>query len=183
MKNEDTLNWCYGIAGASQLSGLIPFAPCFCAHRNINLVRGITQRSNMKVLTPLSLFSIITFFSICSNAQITWQQTNGPEGGAISAVCVDSIDHVLISTKAGGIFESGDSGTHWVARNEGLTTLFFRDIEAGSRGYAFALAQGSGIGIFRWKRGDVTNWRLLDTTARLSGITAMAVNRIGDLFI
>src|SRR6266545_3584000 len=65
--------------------------------------------SFMKILASVSLFLTFTIASLRADAQITWQQTHGPEGGAISTVCVDSIDHVLIATKAGGIFESADS--------------------------------------------------------------------------
>lgn len=137
----------------------------------------------MKSLTSAFVFSFLFFFSVLSDAQITWDQTKGPEGGAVSTICVDSIDHVFIATKAGGIYESADSGAHWIAHNEGLSTLFFRDLEAGSRGYAYALAQAPGIGIFRMKREDNTKWTLLDTTATFANVLAMAVTPVGDLFI
>jgi photosystem II stability/assembly factor-like uncharacterized protein len=136
----------------------------------------------MKVLRLISLFCILSLIPTRSGAQITWQQTKGPEGGAVSAVCVDSINHILICTKAGGIFESGDSGAHWLARNAGLPTLFFHNLEAGSRGYSYAMSNS--YGIFRMKREDNPSWVSLDTTADFAyAISDMAVDELGSLFI
>ncbi|MDP4198795.1 MAG: YCF48-related protein [Bacteroidota bacterium] len=136
----------------------------------------------MRNLISLLLITVCIVSGPSSRAQQSWTQTKGPEGGAISAVCVDSINHVFIATKAGGIYESQDSGTHWIPRNAGLSTLYFRDIQASAPDYVFAVSNQEGI--FRMKRQESPAWVLLDTTATFaSSIATLAITPNGDLFI
>src|SRR6185369_9440922 len=61
--------------------------------------------------------------STSSFATNTWQQSNGPYGGDVTAVAVDPTDSqsVYAGTLFGGVFKSTNGGADWTAVNSGLT--------------------------------------------------------------
>ena len=135
----------------------------------------------MKSLTSLflTLLSILSAWS-GAYAQTLWTQTNGPEGGSISSVCIDSTGHLLIGTEAGGVFESSDRGDHWSPRNTGLPSFHMRELESSPAGYIFAVTYDAGV--FRYRRTDQPHWTPLDTTFGFGSIYATAAPN-GHLFI
>ncbi len=69
-----------------------------------------------------------------------WTQTNGPEGGKITALVLNG-STVFAGTQGGGVFRSTDGGVNWTRASNGLlspdiTSLVFRDnaLYAGTAG-------------------------------------------------
>ena len=67
-----------------------------------------------KLLLILALLTL----TFTTNAQ--WTQTNGPEGGSISALVSNGIN-LFAASHGGGVFLSINNGNSWVAVNNGLT--------------------------------------------------------------
>ncbi len=68
----------------------------------------------MKYLYKLLVVS--TVFFVCSvQAQDSWEQTNGPYGGNIDALAINSSGHIFAGDNEGGVFRSTDNGGNWIA--------------------------------------------------------------------
>ena len=70
-----------------------------------------------------------TFFVISPNlfSQIRWERTNGPYGGTVRALAVDTMSGIVYaSTFGNGVFRSYDQGTNWQGVNDGLDGVFVR---------------------------------------------------------
>ena len=50
-----------------------------------------------------------------------WEQTNGPYGGTVNAIAVNSSGPIFVGTSNGGVFRSIDNGDNWTQVNTGLT--------------------------------------------------------------
>src|SRR5437868_6770844 len=94
------------------------------------------------------------------SAQILWTQTNGPEGGAVSSVTIDSSGRLFAGTEAGGVFGSPDQGSTWFARNAGLRSFHIRELESSPHGYIFGVTYDAGI--YRYFNDDLPHWTPLD---------------------
>lgn len=93
--------------------------------------------------------SVITFsIFLCpllTTAQDFWQRTNGPYGGTINSLAINSSGHIFAATNANGIFRSCDNGDSWTPINTGLTNLYFYSLAINSKGYLFAGTDGGEI--------------------------------------
>jgi photosystem II stability/assembly factor-like uncharacterized protein len=149
----------------------------------LNLINPNNHGSDdMKsLLFPLLIILSIISASTRANAQTLWTQTNGPQGGSLTTVCIDSTRHLLIGTEAGGIFESSDRGDQWFPRNAGLPSLHIRELESSAAGYIYATTTDAGI--FRYQRTDQSHWISLDSTFSFGAIYAMAAAPNGHVFI
>jgi hypothetical protein len=60
---------------------------------------------------PLSLY-----------AQNFWEQTNGPFGGTVAALAINSSGDIFAGIQYGGVYRSTDNGNNWIQINNGLPT-------------------------------------------------------------
>ena len=80
--------------------------------------------TNFKVggysFTPLTSISIPLFIILFTiNLQAQWVQTNGPNGGNVSAIVWDE-SRIYVGLSNGGVHISGDNGVSWTRSNNGL---------------------------------------------------------------
>ena len=78
-------------------------------------------------------------------AQDFWVQTNGPAGGAVTSLAIDSTGAVLAGTLSGGVFRSSDLGETWEQINNGLADTNVRTIAVSPGGSFFAGLDHSGV--------------------------------------
>ncbi len=127
------------------------------------------------------LLGLLLILPCVADAQVHWIPTNGPPGGAISTVCIDSNSRLFIGTEAGGVFESSNEGNKWFARNAGLHTFHMHELEANPRGYIFAVTYDNGVS--RWFRDDQPHWTFLDTTINFGAIYSLSCAPSGSVFL
>jgi photosystem II stability/assembly factor-like uncharacterized protein len=118
-----------------------------------------------------------------SRAQsIYWQQTNGPEGGLIPAVSIDSMGNVLAGTAAGGVYRSTDNAASWMPINNGLGAAHIKLLESSENGYVFALTYTNGM--YRYQVSDAQFlWNHLDSLKYGSEIVQMAIDPKGVIYL
>ena len=85
----------------------------------------------------------------------TWQKADGPYGGPVGPVAVDTNDYIFAATNGVGIHRSTDNGSTWSLMNNGLTNMSISSLGVSSISILFA---GTGGGIFlTTNRGET--WR------------------------
>jgi ligand-binding sensor domain-containing protein len=113
-----------------------------------------------------------------ATAQNFWQQTNGPYGGEIRALTINSRGDIFAGTFAGGVFRSNDNGGSWTAVNFGLTSRFVYALAINPSGHIFA---GTDDGVFRsTDTGD--SWVAVKTGLTNATVSALAINANGHVF-
>jgi len=121
----------------------------------------------------LKLFSLLVILSpFFSYAQDFWQHTNGPCGGMICSLAVDSSGHLFAGTY-GGIFRSIDNGDSWTKVNTGLTNTYILYLAVNSSGDLFAGTSGGGV--FR-STDNGNSWTQVNTGLTNSNVRSIAVN-------
>lgn len=76
--------------------------------------------------------------SVQAQNSMIWHQTNGPQGGAIRDVAVDSTSGLWVATGRAGAYYSGDHGETWEAVNAGLPKIGLITIAAAKDHYVYA---------------------------------------------
>ena len=104
-----------------------------------NKMRAISRHLNfvplMFLLVPLSLY-----------AQNFWEQANGPFGGTVPALAINSSGDIFAGTDASGVFRSTDNGNSWTQISNGLPIgVSVLSLAINSSGNIFAGTDGSGI--------------------------------------
>ena len=99
--------------------------------------------SQMKTFTLFIIFSLV--LSSRSFSQNFWQQTNGPYGGTINAIAVDTYEDIFIGTNDIGIFHSTNGGKNWSGINNGLTNFRINTLSINPKGYIIAGTAGEGV--------------------------------------
>jgi len=129
-----------------------------------------------KVCVFIVLFFVLILTAADSLfAQNFWQQTNGPFGGIINCLTVNSAGHVFAGTIFNGIYRSTDNGATWTKNNAGLTSNFVGALAINASGHLFA----GTTGVFRsTNNGD--NWAPSGLTN--VGVGSLAINSSGHLF-
>ena len=108
-----------------------------------------------------------------------WRQTNGPYGGAIRSLTVNSNGHIFAGTYVGGIFRSEDNGDSWTAVNNGLTNLYMYALVINSSGHIFA---GTNYGGAFKSEDNGDSWEEVNTGLMSTNIRALAINSSGYIF-
>jgi photosystem II stability/assembly factor-like uncharacterized protein len=127
----------------------------------------------------LLIFFIVV---VCNNtfSQITWQQTSGPNVGAINGICINSSGAIFVATDYNGVRLSTNNGNSWNSSISGLTNTYIKSITVGLNNYVYAgtaiLVNGSN-GIFRsTNNGSSWNYQSYGIPSN-TGIYCFAVNK------
>ncbi len=112
-----------------------------------------------------------------SQVEIVWQQTNGPYGGDIRALAVDTADH-LFAGSDGGVFRSTDGGANWTAINKGLTNHLVLSLGQNRSGMMFVGTAGDGV--FR-STDSGANWAAVSNGLSNKTVLSLAGIRPGEI--
>lgn len=103
-----------------------------------------------------------------------WQQTNGPSGGSIYTLVIDSNGHVLAGTQGSGISRSTNDGEVWT--HIGLSNASVYSLAIKAEGHIFAGTLGN---VFRSTDNGIT-WD--ETSLGNALVNSLAVNSQGQIF-
>ena len=123
---------------------------------------------------------LITLMAGAGMAQTDfWEQTNGPFGGTVNSLAINSNGDIFAGTDGDGVFRSSDNGDNWTQINAGLTNTKVRALAINSSGEIFV---GTLSGVFRsTDNGD--NWSPINTgLTQFDVVIAFAINSSGDIF-
>ena len=124
---------------------------------------------------------IYLFYFLCLpsvQAQEYWLPTNGPNGGVVSALVIDSNDRIYAGTLNGGVFLSQNQGTSWEQVNSGLPTWKIQTLCLTPDGDIFV---ATGKGDIFISRNHGKDWKI--SASSPSEIHTISVSGKGDLFI
>ena len=127
--------------------------------------------AHVKQLLRAGLF--VTLLLFCSTMvygqrfeDVSWRQTNGPEGGRATAF-FEHDDNLFVMTPRGGIFRSTDNGQSW----EYVDLAFVAEVTGIVESPAGTLIAGTyGGGIYRSTDGGTT-WTLVEETIQQMGFS------------
>jgi lipid-binding SYLF domain-containing protein len=128
---------------------------------------------NTKLLLPYALiilFVVLLFEGAAQAKSDFWQQTNGPYGGEIHSLAINSSGDVFAGTFGGGVFRSTDNGNSWINTYFTNQTVV---LVINSSGDIFAGTFGSGV--FRsTDNGDT--WSVINNGLTNTSVRALAIN-------
>jgi photosystem II stability/assembly factor-like uncharacterized protein len=133
-----------------------------------------------------SLYLFVTSAMIClafkpSMAQgDSWERMNGPYGGSVSEMAVNSNGYIFAITWYGGLYRSTDNGDTWSENLAGnpVTNGTFFSLAANNSGHIFVCKQGS---ISRSTDNGET-WTQISFEDPVNYFAGMAVNSSGQIF-
>ena len=105
-----------------------------------------------------------------------WQHTDGPNGGTVENISINSKGIVFIST-ASGVFRSSD-GVSWTPKNSGLLSGTTTPLASDSSGNIYCAALSSGIAI---SADDGELWSQ-DGSGITGTVQALAASKAGHVF-
>ena len=108
-----------------------------------------------------------------------WQQTNGPYGGDVNALAINSSGYIFAGTDSRGVFLSTNNGTSWTQENNGLTNSDIVSLAINSSGYIFAGTDGGGVYL---STNNGTSWTQENNGLTNSYILSIAINSSGYIF-
>ncbi len=104
------------------------------------------RKSIILMLTCINLTLLLSFPATSLIAQTDfWEQTNGPFGGTVSSLAINSNGDIFAGTPFGGVFRSSDNGDNWTQINTGLTHTDVNALAINSNGEIFAGTQLGGV--------------------------------------
>jgi photosystem II stability/assembly factor-like uncharacterized protein len=106
-----------------------------------------------------------------------WQQTNGPYGGSVNSVAVNSNGHILAAEWTGRIFISRDGGEHWIELANSPAPNLNTFIIA-PNGHLFA---GTMTGVYR-STDQGSSWTQANSGLTRSEIYELTFDRQGNLY-
>jgi ligand-binding sensor domain-containing protein len=107
-----------------------------------------------------------------------WQQTNGPYGGEIQTLAINSEEHIWAGT-TNGVFRSINNGESWT--QVGLTHANVLSIAINSHGHIFVGTDS--IGLFR-STDNGTNWMQANMSLpTTNSVNAIAINSHDHIFV
>ncbi len=132
-----------------------------------------------RYFSPFVLTIIALFTHAPALAQNFWEQTNGPYGGEVYALAINSSGHIFAGTFLGGIFRSTDNGGIWTQINAGLPNTIVFSLAVNSSEHIFA---GTGGGVFR-STDNGESWTQINTGLTNTDIDCFAINSSGHIFV
>jgi len=127
------------------------------------------------IITPFLIFLFINSQAI---AQDFWERTNGPFGGDIFSLTINTNGDIFAGTLGGGVFRSTDNG-NWTEINSGLTNLSVFAFAINTNGDIFAGTLGGGV--FR-STDNGNNWTEINSGLTNIFVRSLAINTSGDVF-
>ena len=85
--------------------------------RQINIIL-LTFAMKTKLFGCIAL--ILLFATTLSAQEFCWEQTNGPYGGVVTHLTINSSDDIFAGTYGAGMFRSINNGNNWIQINNGL---------------------------------------------------------------
>ena len=58
-----------------------------------------------------------------------WQHCNGPEGGLVSTIAIDTLTNCIYTASDGGVYVSINSGSSWKYMNDGITNIWVKALK------------------------------------------------------
>jgi len=99
----------------------------------------------VKMMHLASLFMFMALILPVLASGQTWEQTNGPYGGNIHTLAINSSGDIFAGGIGGEVFRSTDNGDNWTQINNGLTNTDVRALAINSSGDIFAGTHGGGV--------------------------------------
>jgi ligand-binding sensor domain-containing protein len=112
-------------------------------------------------------------------AQNFWQQTNGPYGGHVWSLAINSTGHIFAGTIGGGVFRSTDNGDSWTSANLVLTNDGVLSLAINSSGEIFAGTYRSGV--FR-STDNGGSWTPVIIGLTTTKVRSLAIQASGEIF-
>lgn len=132
------------------------------------------MRKYWKILFVLT--SILMSFTQRAKSQtISWEQTNGPPGGSVCAIALNSSGDIFAGIWAGGVFRSTDGGLTW--RSIGDPQRSVTALATNNSGDIFSIANGV---LHSTDNGDT--WQAADSGITGPGVCSIFIETNGDLF-
>ena len=123
--------------------------------------------------TLLLVITIALFASQPAFSQNFWQRTNGPYGGTVYSLAINSSGHIFAGTNP-GVYRSTDNGGNWTYT--GLTNTGVWSLAINSSGHIFA---GTNPGVYR-STDNGGNWTYTGLTN--TNVWSLAINSSGHIF-
>jgi len=130
-----------------------------------------------RILLLSILFINLNRFSLAQDK--FWLQTNGPTGGRITAITVDSKEKIYCGTFGGNIFQSSSHGLFWEQIGLDITHNNIVSIITDRYGYIYFASVIDGV--FR-KSSENKNWEKINNGLTNLEITALIILPDGKLF-
>src|SRR5262245_46821002 len=92
--------------------------------------------------TKITLAILFIFYSGFAQQ---WQQTNGPYGGDVRCMAINSGGKIFAGTRGGGVVTSNDNGDSWSSENNGITAKDVWAILVNQNDEVFAGTLGGGV--------------------------------------
>ena len=95
----------------------------------------------------ITILLVAGFLPLSAVAQTNfWQQTNGPFGGIVLSLAINSGGDLFAGADSyGGVYRSSDNGANWSQINTGLTYPYILSLAINSGGDLFAGTSGGGV--------------------------------------
>ena len=125
-----------------------------------------------------TILFLIAFSFISFSQQNFWKRTNGPYGGDINSLAINSKGFIFAGTVGGGLgaFRSTDSGAFWQGINNGLNTQYANNVTSLVINSNDCILAGTYEGTFK-STDDGENWVNVNDT-----LYPLAANSIGYFF-
>lgn len=104
---------------------------------------------------------------------ISWEPANGPSGGQVLDIVLNSRAHVFACVEGVGVFRSIDNGEHWTRVNRGLTELSVSALTINSREHLFVGTKSGNV--FR-SLDNGENWTLARAGLPKTAISDLVIN-------
>ncbi len=108
-----------------------------------------------------------------------WERTNGPYGGNVYSLAINSKGHIFAGTPDAGVFRSPDNGDNWTPINVGQGNSRITALLINTNGHLFAGTADSGI--FR-SMDDGETWMPINNGLANHHVNALAINTSGHIF-
>jgi len=132
---------------------------------------------NIKILSTLSALFTVAHLNFTYSQTNFWQQTNGPYGGHLQDVIVDSSGVIYVAGGSAGIYRSTDNGQSWKHLTNDTVRIGFSSLVFHPNGYLFG---SSGRQVY-FSTDNGENWKLSFSQA-ISLIEKLFINTKGDIY-